>query len=315
MAIARMSVKVGGVGRAQPHAAYIAREGQYANRLERGEVLEATGHGNMPAWAAHDPQQFWAAADANERKNGSTYREHELALPRELSPAQRLELVNSWIKNEVGKRYVYQFAIHTPKASDGHEQPHAHLMFSERLRDGIERDPGQFFKRYNSKHPEKGGARKDNTGLKATERKTLLTAQRERWGAHTNQHLEQAGLTQRIDMRSYADQGKDQQPERKMLPSEWRQPEQRAKVLQFRQAQKELMLAKRAVVARIPAIKTTISRLKETRLMKEIEAGKQRVRQRLGIYRKEKAFILEQEKAKQQQRARPHRRRNRGLER
>ncbi|MGB1258234.1 MAG: MobA/MobL family protein, partial [Thiolinea sp.] len=306
----------GGIGKAQPHAAYIAREGQYAHRLERGEVLEATGHGNMPAWTAHDPLQFWAAADANERKNGSTYREHELALPRELSPAQRLELVNDWISSEVGKRHVYQFAIHTPRASDGKEQPHAHLMFSERTLDGIDRDPDQFFKRYNSKQPERGGARKANTGLKAAERKVLLMAQRERWGEHCNRHLERAGLEQRIDMRSYADQGKDREPERKMLPSEWRQPQQRAKVIQFRQARKELAIARQALAQRVPHIRAQIVRLKETRLMREIAEGKQRIRQRLGIYRKEKALARERELEKQRQRDRPRRRwRSRGLER
>ena len=38
--------------------------------------------------------------------------------------------------------------------------PHAHLMISERANDGIERSREQWFKRYNSKEPEKGGARK-----------------------------------------------------------------------------------------------------------------------------------------------------------
>ena len=33
-------------------------------------------------------------------------------------------------------------------------------MFNERLQDGIERDPEQYFKRYNSKNPERGGAKK-----------------------------------------------------------------------------------------------------------------------------------------------------------
>ena len=43
---------------------------------------------------------------------------------------------------------------------DGNDQPHVHLMFNERLQDGIERDPEQYFKRYNSKNPERGGAKK-----------------------------------------------------------------------------------------------------------------------------------------------------------
>ena len=58
------------------------------------------------------------------------------------------------------RKYAYAFAIHNPRAMDGKEQPHCHLMFSERLLDGIERDPDQFFKRFNSKDPSKGGAKK-----------------------------------------------------------------------------------------------------------------------------------------------------------
>ena len=42
MAIGRLSMKVGKAGKAGPHAAYIAREGQYASRLERGLPLAQT---------------------------------------------------------------------------------------------------------------------------------------------------------------------------------------------------------------------------------------------------------------------------------
>ena len=114
----------------------------------------------MPKWAEHDPNYFWKMADEHERKNGSTYREHVVALPRELDENQRHELVKDWIKNEIGEKHAYQYAIHNPPAMDGGEQPHAHIMFSERLIDGIERDPDQYFKRHNSKNPEKGGAKK-----------------------------------------------------------------------------------------------------------------------------------------------------------
>ena len=91
------------------------------------------------------------AADLYERKNGSTYREFEIGLPRELSEKQRIELVQEWVKQEIGDKHPYQFAIHNPKAMDGGEQPHAHIMFNERKLDGIERDPDQYFKRFNSK--------------------------------------------------------------------------------------------------------------------------------------------------------------------
>ena len=66
-------------------------------------------------------------------------------------------------------------------------------MFSERLLDGIERDPDQFFKRFNSKDPSKGGAKKkDNTGLMDSVRKTLIKEQRNRWEQLCNKHLAKA---------------------------------------------------------------------------------------------------------------------------
>ena len=110
----------------------------------------------------------------------------EIALPRELEPTQRAELVRAFVRQEIGEHHAYQWAIHTPNAADGGEQPHVHLMFSERQCDGIERDPDQYFKRYNAKAPEKGGARKGygpsaGKTLTAAERATELKALRERW--------------------------------------------------------------------------------------------------------------------------------------
>ena len=58
-----------------------------------------------------------------------------------MSEKQRIELVQEWVKQEIGDKHPYQFAIHNPKAMDGGEQPHAHIMFNERKLDGIERDP------------------------------------------------------------------------------------------------------------------------------------------------------------------------------
>jgi hypothetical protein len=88
MATYHLSVKFGGKGKALAHANYITREDKFSQRKD----LEHTEHGNMPEWAKDDPAHFWQAADAFERANGSTYREIEIALPRELNEAQRLEL-------------------------------------------------------------------------------------------------------------------------------------------------------------------------------------------------------------------------------
>ena len=212
MAIGRLSVGIGKKGKASPHAQYIAREGKYAKPSNHQEKLENTGHGNMPKWAEHNPNYFWQMADEHERKNGSTYREHVIALPRELDENKRHELIKDWIAQEIGEEHAYQYAIHNPPALDGGEQPHAHIMFSERTIDDIERDPDQYFKRYNSKNPEKGGAKKANTPKKSIERKEELKAMRDRWENICNAHLERAGRYERISMKSNKEQGIEREP-------------------------------------------------------------------------------------------------------
>ena len=273
MAIGRLSMKVGKAGKAGPHAAYIAREGQYANRLERGEKLEATEAGNMPAWAQSNPLAFWQAADAYERKNGTTYREMEIALPRELSAAQRIELVREFVRQEIGDRHAYQWALHVPTAADGGEQPHFHLMFSERQVDGIDRDPEQYFKRYNAKAPEKGGARKGygpsaGQTLTKAERAAELKELRGRWEAMCNAHLERAGVEQRIDMRSHAERGTGLEPERKQLPSAWR-GEGRAQVIEFRAARAEVAQAVAELRRAVPDTGAEIIHLEAERQRRE----------------------------------------------
>lgn len=288
MAIGRLSMKVGKAGKAGPHAAYIAREGQYANRLERGERLEATEVGNMPAWAQSNPLAFWQAADAYERKNGTTYREMEIALPRELDAEQRAALVREFVRQEIGDRHAYQWAIHVPTAADGGEQPHVHLMFSERQVDGIDRDPEQYFKRYNAKHPERGGARKGygpsaGQTLTKAERAAELKELRGRWEAMCNAHLERAGVEQRIDMRSHAERGTGLEPERKQLPSQWR-GQGRAQVIEFRQARAELAEARQELARAVPDARAEVIHLEAERQRREQakrERAAQQERQRL----------------------------------
>jgi len=277
MAIARLCVKVGKLGKATPHANYIARQGQYA-KAKNVEKTEAVGHGNMPSWAKDDPSRFWQAADACERKNGTAYREFEIALPREMTPEQRLTLLKEFIENELGEKHAYQFAIHNPKGADGQDQPHAHLMFSERQNDGIERDPEQYFKRYNPKNPEKGGAKKGfgpraGQTLTREERANELKELRGRWETLCNDHLARVGAETRIDMRSHADRGTGLEPERKLLPSEWRRG--KGKILEFRQARRELLEARVEVKTELPNVQAEIVSLEEARTRRQQQAEAQ----------------------------------------
>ncbi|MFC3172605.1 MobA/MobL family protein [Acinetobacter vivianii] len=131
MAIYHLSVKNGkqygsSGSRGASHYAYINRDGKY-----KRDDLENLESGNLPSWA-RDAAHFWKSADKNERINGRIYKELEISLPRELSEEQRLELVRSFVKDTLGDNFTYSFAIHTPIASDGEQNPHVHLMFCER---------------------------------------------------------------------------------------------------------------------------------------------------------------------------------------
>ncbi len=239
MATYHLTAKIGQRGKAQPHAEYIAREGKYSES-NRYEDLEAKASGNMPAWAVHNPTEFWKAADENERANGSAYREIEIALPRELTPPQRLELVQDFIQQEIGEKHAYQFAIHTPKAAlEKGEQPHAHIMYSERIRDGIERDPEQYFKRHNAKNPEKGGAKKFSGGKSTNELKAELLELRERWANLQNSHLEKHGHSERVDHRSLKEQGAEHEPEKHLGGAGVRDNAKKRGLLELRAAQAE----------------------------------------------------------------------------
>lgn len=160
MANYHLSVKTGkNVGssgsRGASHYAYINREGKY-----KRDDLEQIESGNLPSWAV-DAQHFWKVADKYERANGRVYTELEISLPRELNQEQRQELVQQFVEKTLGKNFTYSYAIHAPLASDGEQNPHVHLMFCERKLDGIDRTEQQFFRRYNPKNPELGGAGKD----------------------------------------------------------------------------------------------------------------------------------------------------------
>ena len=299
MALARLSMKCGKAGKAAAHAAYIAREASYAHRLDHGEQLEAKETGNLPVWAVTEPNRFWQAADTHERTNGTTYREMEIALPRELSPAQRLALVRGFVAQELGGRHAYQWAIHNPQAADGYDQPHVHLMFSERRVDGIERDPNQYFRRHNPKAPERGGAKKgygpySGGYLSTAERVAHLKGLRQRWEIACNAALERAGRPERIDMRSHLERGSTIPPERKQLPSEWRQPATRAVVLAFRQARAERAAAQAGLNQVLPNCGAAMVQLEAERQRRAKEAECQAEQRR----RAEEAALLALKDAK-----------------
>jgi hypothetical protein len=221
MATYHCSIKAGNKGSGASGSAkadYICREGKYADKPD----LEFKESGSMPEWAQDTPRAFWQAGDEYERANGRVYTEIEIALPREISPEQRQELVKNFIKEQL-PNHPYTVAIHNPKAAlEGGEQPHAHIIFSERKLDGIERDQEQFFKRAAAPYrdrktkemvtpdPAKGGAKKDLSWHKAEK----IVQTRESWEQHYNRYS-----PEQVSCRSLKAQGVDREPECHLGPT------------------------------------------------------------------------------------------------
>ena len=196
-------------GKGFKHAQYILREGEYGNNgknheeyilregsFDKKNDLEYKEHGNIPDFVKNDPIKFWKSAEKFERKNGVVYREFEIALPVEFTREQNIKLVKEFVEKELGRDYAYTFAIHKPKSStkQGLDQPHTHIMFCDRKLDGIERTEKEFFRRYNSKNPELGGARKD---IEWQTKEKLLDLRKD-WALILNSHLEKNSIYQKV---------------------------------------------------------------------------------------------------------------------
>jgi ATP-dependent exoDNAse (exonuclease V) alpha subunit len=157
------------------------------------------------AWA-RDRASLWNAAESAEtRKNARVAREYLVALPVELSPPQRLELVRGF-SQELSDRYGFavDFAIHAPRDFPGSDPRnfHAHLLATTRevtveglgakttleMRDGNRRE----------------------LGLPPAINELLHV--RERWAAVTNEALQEARIATRVDHRSLDAQGIDREP-------------------------------------------------------------------------------------------------------
>lgn len=205
MAVAVVKFKNGKKGMGTPHFDYIMRDGKYALKADDLERLVISDSGNMPEWAMNDPKFYWSMADELERENGRIYKEHIIALPRGLDDQQLEQLARDLIKEHIGDKHPYSFAIHAPLATDGKEQPHLHFMYSERTLDGIDRGADTFFKRYNSKNPSKGGCKKANLAMRKGEARQQAKELRYRIGDTINRHLELANRPERVDMRSKRD--------------------------------------------------------------------------------------------------------------
>jgi len=103
----------------------------------RKHHVEASGMlapAHAQGWA-RDRQSYWNAVEHREkRKDALLAKEAVLVLPRNLSQEQRKEVVEGWANDNLVKRrgLVVDYAIHTPDASDGDKNYHAHVLYYPR---------------------------------------------------------------------------------------------------------------------------------------------------------------------------------------
>ena len=204
-AIYQMNVRTGSRARGQSAraaCAYIERSAEYGREADKAAELVYTESGHMPSWAEAEAGAvaYWDAADLYERSNGRLYKSVEVALPLALDDAQRQALAVGFAHHLTDAAHLpYTLAIHAGKG----ENPHCHLMISERTNDGLERSAEHWFKRYNAADPEHGGAQKTT----ALHPKEWLLETRASWAELTNEALKEAGLELEIDHRSLEAQG------------------------------------------------------------------------------------------------------------
>ncbi|MBB3884969.1 MobQ family relaxase, partial [Acetobacter oeni] len=149
---------------------------------------------------AQDRNALWNAAEAAEkRKDAKTGREYELALPAELDAGARKELARDFAR-ELVARYgvVADVAIHEPGREGDNRNHHAHILTTTRT------------------------AGEDGLGAKTRVLDVASTASAEIehmrgvWARQVNMALERHQVEQRVDHRSFARQGKEQEPTRHM---------------------------------------------------------------------------------------------------
>ena len=190
------------------------------------------------AW--QDRETLWNAVEAAEKeKDNRLGREHVVALPIELDKQGWISLLTNYIQTQfVAEGMCVDAAIHDP---DGHN-PHAHIITTVRplnedgswqyktekeylcIRDGEEKGftAAEFKEAKNEgwekQYPYKVGKKKvymfgrQNPITAKWNSEEQLLHWREAWAEAVNRHLEQSGHEERIDHRSFADQGKDEQP-------------------------------------------------------------------------------------------------------
>lgn len=162
------------------------RESAFGGRRDvlYAEILCPQG---APPWM-RDRATLWNGVEAVERrKDARLAKEIEAALPRELSPADWLELCRTFAEHYAGQGFVADLAIHDDGSA---HNPHVHILLTTRVV-----EPDGF-----------GGKIRSADGRQFVEEARVL------WAKLVNAALESAGLAVSIDPRSHAAVGIEREP-------------------------------------------------------------------------------------------------------
>ncbi len=170
-----------------------------------------------------DRSTLWNSVEMVEKSsNAQLAREIEVALPMELSRAEQLALVRSFVKDTfVDAGMCADFAIH----DKGTGNPHAHIMLTMRplQEDGTWgakcRKVYDLDSRGNRIPDGKGGWKNHREDTTDWNQRGNAEKWRAAWAAYANRALEAAGRPERIDHRSYKRQGIEKIPSVHMGPA------------------------------------------------------------------------------------------------
>jgi hypothetical protein len=183
------------ISRSQGRSATAAAAYRVAERIEdrrTGLVFDYAARGGVdhteiiapdhaPDWV-RDRSELWNRVEESEtRKNSQVAREVRVALPDELTHAQRLELVREFVRSQfVDRGMVADIALHAPGREGDERNHHAHILLTTR-------EVG-----------EDGFTTKNRDWNKVE----VLEGWREAWARDSNAALERAGIEDRVDHRT-----------------------------------------------------------------------------------------------------------------
>lgn len=155
-----------------------------------------------PKWAT-DRTKLWNAAElAEKRKDACVAREYEVALPAELSPAERRRLVLDFAREMANAEgCAVDVAMHAPGREGDERNFHAHILRTTR-KVGLQ-----------------GLTDKLDTEKAGRSRRNDLETVRQRWADLVNERLAENEIVQRVDHRSLKDQGMDREPTSHLGPA------------------------------------------------------------------------------------------------